>query len=111
MTMPKVLSPGARVRSWKWRTASPAGWTASRVPTGGRELAQEPLVLAVDPRREGPRKQDDLVALMISVVYRPQAIPGGWHIVGPRPGSPGLTTSAVCCGWPRPCRPRCRCAA
>ena len=31
------------------------------VPTGGRELAQEPLVLAVDPTS----KQDDLVALMI----------------------------------------------
>ena len=55
------------------------------VPTGGRELAQEPLVLAVDPRPEGPRKQDDLVALVISVVYRQHAHPGGprvaWHIV------------------------------
>ena len=51
------------------------------VPTGGRELAQEPLVLAVDPRPEGPRKQDDLVALVISVVYRQHAIPVAWHIV------------------------------
>ena len=51
------------------------------VPTGGRELAQEPLVLAVDPTS----KQDDLVALVISVVYRQHAHPGGsrvtWHIV------------------------------
>ena len=51
------------------------------VPTGGRELAQEPLVLAVDPRPQGPRKQDDLVALVISVVYRQHAIPVAWHIV------------------------------
>ena len=43
------------------------------VPTGGRELAQEPLVLAADPTS----KQDDLVALVISVVYRQHAIPGG----------------------------------
>ena len=48
------------------------------VPTGGRELAQEPLVLAVDPTS----KQDDLVALVISVVYRQHAIPVAWHIVG-----------------------------
>ena len=47
------------------------------VPTGGRELAQEPLVLAVDPTS----KQDDLVALVISVVYRQHAIPVAWHIV------------------------------
>ena len=51
------------------------------VPTGGRELAQEPLVLAVDPTS----KQDDLVALVISVVYRQHTHPGGsrvaWHIV------------------------------
>ena len=51
------------------------------VPTGGRELAQEPLVLAVDPTS----KRDDLVALVISVVYRQHAHPGGsrvtWHIV------------------------------
>ncbi len=52
------------------------------VPTGGRELAQEPLVLAVGPRPQGPRKQDDLVALVISVVYRQHAIPVAWHIVG-----------------------------
>ena len=52
------------------------------VPTGGRELAQEPLVLAVDPRPQGPRKQDELVALVISVVYRQHAIPVAWHIVG-----------------------------
>ncbi len=51
------------------------------VPTGGRELAQEPLVLAVDPRPKGTRKQDDLVALVISVVYRQHAIPVAWHIV------------------------------
>ena len=48
------------------------------VPTGGRELAQEPLVLAVDPTS----KQDDLVALVISVVYRQHALPVAWHIVG-----------------------------
>ncbi len=53
------------------------GW----VPTDGRERAQEPLVLAVDPRPEGPRKQDDLVALVISGVYRQHAIPVAWHIV------------------------------
>ena len=47
------------------------------VPTGGREMAQEPLVLAVDPTS----KQDDLVALVISVVYRQHAIPVAWHIV------------------------------
>ncbi len=62
------------------------------VPTGGRELAQEPLLLAVDPRPGGPRKQDDLVALVISVVYRQHAIP-----------------VACCASWPWPCRPRCRC--
>ena len=54
-----------------------SGW----VPTDGRELAQEPRVLAVDPRPEGPRKQDDLVALVISGVYRQHAIPVAWHIV------------------------------
>ena len=48
------------------------------VPTGGRALAQEPLVLAVDPTS----KQDDLVALVISVVYRQHALPVAWHIVG-----------------------------
>ncbi len=48
------------------------------VPTGGRELAREPLVLAVDPTS----KQDDLVALVISVVYRQHALPVAWHIVG-----------------------------
>ncbi len=47
------------------------------VPTDGRELAQEPRVLAVDPTS----KQDDLVALVISVVYRQHAIPVAWHIV------------------------------
>ena len=39
-------------------------------------------MLAVDPRPEGSRKQDDLVALVISVVYRQHAIPIAWHIVG-----------------------------
>ncbi len=48
------------------------------VPTGGRELAQEPRVLAVDPTS----KQDELVALVISGVYRQHAIPVAWHIVG-----------------------------
>ena len=48
------------------------------MPKGGRELAQEPLGLAVDPTS----KQDDLVALVISVVYRQHAIPVAWHIVG-----------------------------
>ncbi len=48
------------------------------VPTGGRELAQEPRVLAADPTS----KQDDLVALVISGVYRQHAIPVAWHIVG-----------------------------
>ena len=38
-------------------------------------------MLAVDPRPQGPRKQDDLVALVISVVYRQHAIPVAWHIV------------------------------
>ena len=52
------------------------------VPTDGREMGQEPRVLAVDPRPEGPRKQDDLVALVISGVYRQHAIPVAWHIVG-----------------------------
>ena len=49
------------------------GW----VPTGGRERAQEPRVLAVDPTS----KQDKLVALVISGVYRQHAIPVAWHIV------------------------------
>ena len=53
------------VRSW---------WVA----TGGRELAQEPLVLALDPTS----KQDDTVALVIRVVYRQHAIPVAWHIAG-----------------------------
>ena len=48
------------------------------VPTGGRELAREPLVLAADPTF----KQDDLVALVFSVVYRQHAVPVAWHIVG-----------------------------
>ena len=51
-----------------------SGW----VPTVGRELDQEPLVLAVDPTS----KQDDLVALAISGVYRQHAIPVAWHTVG-----------------------------
>ena len=45
---------------------------------GAYGRAQEPLVLAVDPTS----KQDDLVALVISVVYRQHAIPVAWHIVG-----------------------------
>ena len=45
---------------------------------GEREMAQEPLVLAVDPTS----KQDELVALVICVVYRQRAIPAAWHIVG-----------------------------
>ena len=48
------------------------------VPTGGREMAQEPRVLAADPTS----KQDELVALVISGVYRQHAIPVAWHIVG-----------------------------
>ena len=36
-----------------------------------------PLELASDPTS----KQDDLVALVISVVYRKRAIPVAWHIV------------------------------
>ena len=48
------------------------------VPTGGRALAQEPRVLAADPTS----KQDDLVALVISGVYRQPAVPVAWHIVG-----------------------------
>ncbi len=35
-------------------------------------------MLAADPTS----KQDDLVALVISVVYRQHAIPVAWHIVG-----------------------------
>ena len=56
------------------------------VPTGGRELAQEPLLLAVDPTS----KQDDLVALVISVVYRQHAIPVAWHIVGAQAKEPWI---------------------
>ena len=56
------------------------------VPTGGRELAQEPLVLAVDPTS----KQDDLVALVISVVYRQHAIPVAWHILGAQAKEPWI---------------------
>ena len=48
------------------------------VPTGGREMAREPLVLAADPTS----KQDDLVVLVIRGVYRQHAIPVAWHIVG-----------------------------
>ena len=48
------------------------------MPTGGRELAQEPRVLAAAPTS----KQDDLVALVISGVYRQHAVPVAWHIVG-----------------------------
>ena len=59
-----------------------------------RELAQEPLVLAVDPRPQGPRKQDDLVALVISGVYRQHAHPEGlrvaWHIVGAQEKEPWI---------------------
>ncbi len=40
------------------------------VPAAERELNQEPLVLALDLRPEGHRKQDEPVALVISVVYR-----------------------------------------
>ena len=43
----------------------------------GGSWHQEPLVLAVDPTS----RQDDLVALVISVVYRQHAIPVAWHIV------------------------------
>ena len=79
------------------------------MPTGGREMAQEPLVLAVDPRPQGPRKQDELVALVISVVYRHHAHPGGprvaWHIVGAQ--EKGFWIDHFCRLL---CRPRCRCA-
>ncbi len=51
------------------------------VPTEGRKMDQEPLVLAVDPRPEGTRKQDQRVALVISGVYRQHALPVAWHIV------------------------------
>ena len=47
------------------------------VPTEGRKLAQEPLVRALDPTS----KHDELVALVISVVYRQHALPIAWHIV------------------------------
>ena len=46
------------------------------VPTGGRELEREPLVLAVNPTS----KQDDRAALVISVFYSPPALPLAWHI-------------------------------
>ena len=36
----------------------------------------------MDPRPEDPRTRDDLVALVISVVYRQHAIPVAWHIAG-----------------------------
>ncbi len=58
------------------------GW----VPTGRRERAQEPRVLAVDPTS----KQDDLVALVISGVYRQHAIPVAWHIVGAQAKEPWI---------------------
>ncbi len=63
------------------------------VPTGGRELAQEPLVLAVDPTS----KQDDLVALMIvwSTANRLFPSPGTSWVRRPR--APGLSISAACC--------------
>ncbi len=58
-------------------------WVLSRwVPTGGEEMALEPLVLAAYPSPEGPRKQDGLVALEISVDYRQHTSPVAWHIVG-----------------------------
>ena len=48
----------------------------------GQELEVErcftPLVLAADPTS----KQDDLAALLFSVVYHQHAIPVAWHIVG-----------------------------
>ena len=87
------------------------GW----VPTDGRELAQEPRVLAVDPRPEGPRKQDDLVALVISGVYRQHAHPGGprvaWHIVRAQEKEPWIDHFCRLLRQlaPAPCRPRCRC--
>ncbi len=57
-------------------------WVRSwRVPAAERELHQEPLVLALDPRPEVPRKQDELVALVISVVYCQHTLPIAWHIV------------------------------
>ncbi len=81
MTMPTALTPGGPARELEVeRCFAPLlQWVRSWwVPTGGRELAQEPLVLAVDPTS----KQDDLVALVISVVYRQHALPVAWHIVG-----------------------------
>ena len=81
MTMPIASIPGGRARELEVeRCFAPLlQWVRSWwVPTGGRELAQEPLVLAADPTS----KQDDLVALVISVVYRQHAIPVAWHIVG-----------------------------
>ena len=63
------------------------------VPTGGRELAQEPLVQAVDPTA----KQDDLVALVISVVYGPARHSRCLaHRACAGAVSPGLTISAAC---------------
>ena len=59
----------------------------------------------------GPRKQDDLVALVIRVVYRQHALPVAWHIVGAQ--EKGSWIDHFCrlasASWLRPCRPRCRC--
>lgn len=69
------------------------------VPTGGRYLAQEPVLLAVDLIS----KQDDLVALAIGVVYSQHDTPVVWHVLGAQEKGPGLNNSAsyrAC--WPRP---------
>jgi hypothetical protein len=45
------------------------------------------LTLAIDPHPEGTRKGSDLVALVVSVVYRGLAIPVAWRIkTGGQPG-------------------------
>ena len=63
------------------------------VPTGGWELAQEPLVLAVDPTS----KQDDLVALMIVWSAANRLFPSPATSWVRRPRAPGLSISAACC--------------
>ena len=59
-----------------WVEGTRLGWNGCQ-DTVTLALAQEPRVLAVDPTS----KQDDLVALVISGVYRQHTIPVAWHIV------------------------------
>ena len=85
LTMQIALIPGGRVRSWRWSAASPrccSGCAGGGCPRAGGNWTRHRWYWQWIPRPEGPRKQDELVALVISVVYRQQAIPVPWHIVG-----------------------------